>query len=211
MSGILAIWNDCAPGREAAYEEWYQDEHLSERLGVSGFRVGRRYAAVVAARQFLTTYEVEHPEALTSAEYRKRLANPTERTDAIMRGGLTNMCRTVCERSDVRGAIRGGVALTVALTEPDPLMRLRGVAGKYPMSVELAHSEIWLAAEAENRKPSTEEALRGRDDKISGCLTMEFLRHEPALRVADDIRRAFSGAEIGVYRLMCCLRNEDLV
>ena len=22
MSGILAIWNDCAPGREAAYEEW---------------------------------------------------------------------------------------------------------------------------------------------------------------------------------------------
>ena len=28
MGGILAIWNDCTSGHEAAYEEWYQDEHL---------------------------------------------------------------------------------------------------------------------------------------------------------------------------------------
>jgi hypothetical protein len=121
------------------------------------------------------------------------------------------MCRTVCERREIRGAMRGGVAVTVALTERDPLIRLRDLAEKNPLSIELAHSEIWLAAEAENTKPSTEEALRGRDDEISGCLTMEFLRHEPALRAVDDIRRALSGAEIGVYRLMCCLGKSDLV
>ena len=85
MNGILAIWNDCARGREASYEEWYQDEHLIERLSVNGFHVGRRYEAVAAKRQFLTTYEVETPEVLGSAEYRERLAQPTERTSAIMR------------------------------------------------------------------------------------------------------------------------------
>ncbi|OAE99626.1 hypothetical protein AYJ54_32530 [Bradyrhizobium centrolobii] len=211
MSGILTIWNDCARGREATYEEWYQDEHLIERLSVSGFRVGRRYEAVVATRQFLTTYEVERPDVLASAEYRGRLAHPTERTAAIMRDGFSNMCRTVCERREIRGAIRGNVALTVALTEPDPLARLHDVAEKHPLSIELAHSEIWLATEAKKAKLSTEEALRGRDAKISGCLALEFLRHEPALRSADGIRRAHPGAEIGVYRLMCSLRKEDLV
>ena len=45
MSGILAVWNDCARGREASYEEWYQQEHLIERVRVSGFLVGRRHEA----------------------------------------------------------------------------------------------------------------------------------------------------------------------
>ncbi len=31
--GVLALWNDCAPGQESAYEHWYQTEHLFERVG----------------------------------------------------------------------------------------------------------------------------------------------------------------------------------
>jgi hypothetical protein len=210
MRGILAIWNDCARGREPAYEEWYQDEHLIERLAVSGFCVGRRYEAIVAARQFLTTYEVERPGVLTSAEYLERLAHPTERTTAIMRSGFSNMCRTVCERHSVLGAIRGGVAVTLALSEPNPLVRLSNAAENHALGIELAHSEIWISAEKEQGKVSAEEQLRGRDRKISGCLALEFLRQEPALRAADDLRRACLGAEVGVYRLLCTLRREDL-
>jgi hypothetical protein len=210
MRGILAIWNDCARGREAAYEEWYQDEHLIERLSVGGFCIGRRYEAIVAARQFLTTYEVERPEVLTSAEYLERLAHPTERTAAIMRSGFSNMCRTVCERRSIQGAIRGGVAVTLALTEPNPLARLSNEAEKYALGIELAHSEIWISAEEEEANISAEERMRGRDSKISGCLALEFLRHEPALRAADNMRRAYVGAEIGVYRLLCSLRRKDL-
>jgi hypothetical protein len=136
MRGILAIRNDCARGLAATYEEWYQDEHLIERLCVSGFCVGRRYEAVVATRQFLTTYEMER------LEYLERPAHPTERTAAIMQSGFSNACRTVCERRR--------------------------------------------------------------------CLALEFLRHEPALRAADNMRRAYVDAEIGVYRLPCSLRTEDL-
>lgn len=211
VRGILAIWNDCARGREAAYEEWYQDEHLMERLCVSGFCVGRRYDAIVAARQFLTTYEVERPEVLTSVEYLERLAHPTDRTAAIMQSGFSNACRTVCERRCIQGAIRGGVAVTIALTGPNPLARLSNAAERHhPVGIELAHSEIWISVEKEEINVSAEEHLRGRDSKISGCLALEFLRHEPALRAADNIRRAFVDAEIGVYRLLCALRKEDL-
>jgi hypothetical protein len=209
MRGILAIWNDCARGREAAYEEWYQDEHLIERLSVSGFCIGRRYEAIAATRQFLTTYEVEHPEVLASAQYLERLAHPTERTAAIMQSGFADMSRTVCERRSVQGAIRGAVAVTVALAEPNPLARLSNVAEKHLLGIE-SHSEIWISAEKKQINVSAEEQLRGRDSKISGCLELEFLRHEPALRAADSMRRAYVDAEIGVYRLLCSLRREDL-
>lgn len=40
--GILAIWNDVAPGRDADFNEWFQSEHLAERLAVPGFLFGRR-------------------------------------------------------------------------------------------------------------------------------------------------------------------------
>jgi hypothetical protein len=210
MSGILAIWNDCARGRETAYEEWYQDEHLMERLSVTGFCVGRRYEAIVSARQYLTTYEVESPAVLASAEYLERLAHPTERTAALMRSGFSNGCRTVCERRSIQGAIRGGVAVTLALTEPNPLARLSNAAEKHALSIELAHSEIWISAEKEETNVSAEEQMRGRDSKISGCLALEFLRHESALRAADNMRRAYVDAEIGVYRLLCSLRRKDL-
>ena len=43
--GILAAWNDCAPEGLAEYEHWYA-HHLAERVGVPGFREGRRYEAV---------------------------------------------------------------------------------------------------------------------------------------------------------------------
>jgi heme-degrading monooxygenase HmoA len=35
--GVLAIFNNVAPGREAEFEEWFQHEHLAERLAVPGF------------------------------------------------------------------------------------------------------------------------------------------------------------------------------
>ena len=35
--GILAIFNNVAPGREAEFEAWFQHEHLAERIAVPGF------------------------------------------------------------------------------------------------------------------------------------------------------------------------------
>ena len=33
--GILAIWNDVAPGRDADFNNWFQGEHLEERRVIS--------------------------------------------------------------------------------------------------------------------------------------------------------------------------------
>src|SRR5436309_2967271 len=54
--GILAIFNNVAPGREADFEEWFQHEHLEERLRVPGFLIGRRHEAIVGQPRYFNFY-----------------------------------------------------------------------------------------------------------------------------------------------------------
>ena len=97
MPGILAIWNDIEPEGYEHFERWYNREHLQERVGVSGFRFGRRYEAVSGGdRRFFAFYEVDSPEVLTSPAYMQRLENPTPWTQKSMTS-FRNMVRTVCD------------------------------------------------------------------------------------------------------------------
>jgi hypothetical protein len=50
LPGILAIFNNVALGREAEFEEWFQHEHLAERIAVPGFLIGRRHEAISGSR-----------------------------------------------------------------------------------------------------------------------------------------------------------------
>ncbi|MGD8477411.1 MAG: hypothetical protein PVI98_09690, partial [Burkholderiales bacterium] len=64
--GVLAIWNDCLPEVEKQYEDWYMHQHLPERVGVPGFRIGRRYQALAAEPRYFTYYDTDTPEVLWS-------------------------------------------------------------------------------------------------------------------------------------------------
>ena len=97
--GILAIFNDCRAGREAEFEEWFQGEHLLERLAVPGFLYGRRHQAISGSCGYFNFYLVESPAVLTSKPYLERLDNPTPMTKKIMSEIFINMNRTVCRRT----------------------------------------------------------------------------------------------------------------
>ena len=111
-TGILALWNDCAKGKEALYERWYQTEHLAERLAIPGILRGRRYRAVDAIHGYFTYYETETPEILISTPYREILNNPPPLTQKIMAGTLINMRRTICCVVARSGDYRGAWAVT---------------------------------------------------------------------------------------------------
>lgn len=209
MTGILAIWNDCVEGHEDAYESWYQDEHLYERVGLQGFLSGSRYEAIDAPRQFLTTYEVESPAVLKSKTYLERLDNPTERTARIMSGPFINMCRTVCLRRKSEGGIRGSIALTAmvfATEHQSELERLHHLASTMP---KVVHFEDWVAA-GETQPVRREEQIRGGDQQIAACAVFEFLRPEDGMNAIKMLRSAFPASETGLYRHLCTLRKEDL-
>jgi hypothetical protein len=104
----LLICNDLAPGRRALFDDWYQHEHLAERLGVAGFRTARRYGAIDASHPWAALYELDHIGVLSSEAYRSRLSSPTTRTRAVM-PLFRRMVRSGLEVAVDRGRGVGGV------------------------------------------------------------------------------------------------------
>jgi hypothetical protein len=56
---------------------------------------------------------------------------------------------------------------------------------------------------------SMEEKLRGGDKKIKGCLMVDTLRQSDAEAMGARLSRQFSGAEVGVFRVLCQLGRGD--
>lgn len=199
MTGILALWNDRHPERADAYEAWYAEEHLPERLGLPGFLRGRRYQAVEGAPAFFTYYETETPDVLTSPVYLERVENPTPRTREIMTGTFTNMSRTVCRVAQSYGVLRGAWAAVASFdTVPaDPSELLRELAA----DPQTARAEMWLATDDAAGSDTTESRLRGGDTRIGACLFVETLREAPARTALARLSRPSASA--GLYQLLC--------
>jgi|SRR6185437_4902578 len=202
--GILAIWNDVNPGREADFDRWFQTEHLVERLGVPGFLYGRRHEAISGANRYFNLYVVEGPEVLTSKAYLERLDNPTPMTRMIMSEVFINMNRTICRRVARRGDFRGSYAVTVRFNEAADEAALAALMDDLVRDPAIASAELWVAAEA-GGPVSMEEKLRGGDRKIKACLMIDTLRQQPAEALGARMAKDFPQAEVGVYRVLCQL------
>ena len=208
--GILAIFNDCRPGREAEFEAWFQGEHLIERLAVPGFVFGRRHKAIAGAPGYFNFYMVETPEVLTSKPYLERLDNPTPMTRTIMSEVFINMNRTVCRRTTRRGSFRGAFTVTARFNQTPDATALAGALEKICADTAVAGGEIWLALDAAAMPVSTEEKLRGGDKKIAGALMIDTLYEEGARAVGAQLAKQFPQADIGIFRVLCHIGRSDL-
>ena len=77
-AGLLYVEVDCPPELESEFHAWYNLEHIPERLKISGFVTGRRYAALEGSPRWLATYELTAVDVLDSAEYRQWLGGPLQ-------------------------------------------------------------------------------------------------------------------------------------
>ena len=50
---VVAIWNGIAPEGRTEFYEWHNREHMPERVGIPGFRRGRRYIAKYGTPEYL--------------------------------------------------------------------------------------------------------------------------------------------------------------
>jgi hypothetical protein len=199
--GILAIWNDVAPGREAEFDAWFQGEHLAERLAVPGFLYGRRHEAISGTSRYCNFYVTEGPEVLTSSAYRARLDDPTPMTRTIMAQVFRNMCRTVCRRIARRGLFRGAYAVTVRFDMPPDERALLPRLDTRAADASAPAAELWIAADS--GPPAEEERLRGGDRKIGGCLMIDTLRQGSAETLGARMQQDFPAADVGVFRVLC--------
>ncbi len=95
-TGLMAFRGDVEADYVAEFRQWHNCEHVPERVGIPGFRVGRRYRGIGAAPMFFMTYETEDPGVLSGAPYLTRLNDPTpwtRKSVARLRNGVRTIYR----------------------------------------------------------------------------------------------------------------------
>lgn len=117
-TGMLMTSMDIDPVHEQEFNQWYDREHLAERVAIEGFLEARRYVAVNAAPKYLGLYSTETFDVLNSDAYRKALANQTAWSLTNI-GRFKNMLRSVARITVSRGQGRGAALGLVRIRPPE--------------------------------------------------------------------------------------------
>src|SRR6476620_12117956 len=147
LPGVLAIFNNVAPGREAELEGWFQHEHLAERIAIPGFLFGRRHEAISGQPRYFNFYVTQSVQVLKSAAYLARLDAPTPMTRTVMSEIFKDMIRTVCHRSFRFGAMRGTGVVTVRFGERPAETTLKAAIERLMRDKAVACGEVWRDAD----------------------------------------------------------------
>ena len=211
-AGILAVFNDCTPEGYQHFERWYIREHLQERVGVPGFRFGRRYELVGGGdRRFFAFYEVENPDVLSSPAYLERLNAPTAWTQETMRVAFRNSVRTVCDLRHAAGDLIGAHATVLrADGVMAPTEKARELVVSMAGETGIARVQVWTASAKQTPSDTAEMKSRAKDRLAAGVFVVECVRRQDAEEVAARLTAApppalgISGASaVGVYALLC--------
>jgi len=167
--GILLGMNNVEPSAEAEFNRWYQQQHLSERLAVPGFKTVKRYRALEAAQKYLVVYECESVEVLQSEAYQERLAQPTPWTQTIM-PSFRDTSRTALREDWVLG---NGTGSVIALLHCMPMEGQHAQALNFlsqRLGPELMANDsilrvaLWRADNSATGEATAEMSLRGAPD-----------------------------------------------
>ena len=111
---VVAIWNGIAPEARAQFYDWHTNEHMPERVGIPGFRRGRRYIAADADTipEFFTLYETDTMQVLQGSDYGNRLNDPTPGTKATT-AQFRDTARALSRVVVSHGPGMGGMLLTI--------------------------------------------------------------------------------------------------
>lgn len=78
--GMLITLMNVDPAEEVDFNDWYDKEHLIERVSIEGFTEARRYIAVNGRPKYLNLYTTRTFDVLSSPQYKKALQHQTARS-----------------------------------------------------------------------------------------------------------------------------------
>jgi hypothetical protein len=190
--GAVAIWHDLLPEAKDEFYEWHNREHMPERVGIAGFRRGRRFAAVHGEPEFFVLYETDSAEVLSGQDYLNRLNAPSAWTRQVV-PSFRNVARSIFRVNFTDGGGSGGVMLTTrfdidaahrkgaieALTTRvlPPLVYRRGIAGVH----------LLLADETTSKVETAESKVRADETQIPMWAILVEGGSVPDVRAAGDV------------------------
>jgi hypothetical protein len=206
--GVIAIWNGIAEEGRSEFYDWHLHEHMPERVGIPGFRRGRRYRALDKNThpEFFTLYEVEAFEVLQGQDYLNRLNAPTpwtKRVTANFKDTSRGLARVLASSGPGPGGVMASVRFGVSERHSENVGA--GLIRLVPELVTLSRITGVHLCRADNEASGTKTAeSRDRTDiqappnwfvLIEAC-TPEAL-DEPIRRVIATT--GLEGAQVGRY------------
>ena len=200
--GIVAIRHDIVQEGQPEFYEWHNREHMPERMGIPGFRRGRRYIAVKGSPQFFCFYEGDDLGVVAGPEYLQRLNNPSEWTRRMM-PYFRNMSRSVCNLRYSEGPGEGGFIATLRFSasnkSEDELLETTlpeignasGVVGVHFCVADGAASNI----------PTVEKTFRKSTDICAPYTIMIEGNSARFVQSASETILGDLSGELGVYQL----------
>jgi hypothetical protein len=119
--GMLVVYTDVKPRDERDFNEWYNREHIDERVNLPGFHRARRYVAPRGTPRYVATYECNTVNDLATPGYLAVLAAQTPWSNSVMARFIHFHRLTLRIQIDMMHGV-GGALTTIRFT-PDPARR----------------------------------------------------------------------------------------
>lgn len=218
---VMAVWGDAEASVEAEFNEWYHRQHVPERVGMPGFRAGRRYRRADRGRhRYLAVYDVEALACFDDPVYRHTLDNPTDWTRRMM-PGFRNFVRATCRVRLVAGEVAGGWIATVrydpGAERREPLARWVGGEVLHDLRdrAGITRVQLWEADLGRSLTATGEQSMRtGPDGRAPFTAVIEGTDRavvEAALAesgiAAGLVARGAGDVASGVYQMMFALNR----
>ena len=213
--------NDINPVVESEFNEWYQTEHVRQRMQIPGFLSARRYRALGDSQAYMALYSCTEAAVLEQPAYKDILVEPTPLTKKMM-PHFRNMVRSACDETWSAGAGLGGEAVVLRCAPiPGQEQVARDFIAQtlYPQFVQancLVRLALWEASVSAGAAPSPEESRRGAPDQRVNWVvffeaydltTCENLLKQPAIQRALEQHGLIVQAQSS-YRLISTFESE---
>jgi len=203
--GAMTMWHQVKPGMAADHDEWHSHEHIPERIGLPGFRRGRRCRSADGESGWFIMYEVDDLAVLSSPAYLARLNDSSAWSCRII-PGLEDMNRTVSTVRCSHGTGVGAFLVTIRFAPEDvadaerfaehcrqgfvDLTRAKGVVGAHLLEGDRTVRHLRTREKSLREEPDTVSdwiaLMEGYDRELLDAACDDWLNNA---RVAGKLRR----------------------
>ncbi len=156
---MLVVYAETKPSHERDLNEWYNREHIDERISLPGFHRARRYVALKGTPKYLATYECDSVGDLATPAYLARLAQQTPWSDRVTGRFIRFNRLTLVIKVDLTHGV-GGLLATVRFTPASGLRSALVQWMRATLKAVIARPGVVGAAAGENDVDTANAPLR---------------------------------------------------
>ncbi len=183
LKGLLVVWTDIPASVEHEFNEWYNREHMRDRIiGVPGFIRGRRFVSRGDGPKYLATYEAHRIEVMASQPYCALLRDPdptSRRFIPLFQNTFKGICDVTVEAGEAEGAAMAVLRINRTGSDSSALCQWM----KETLIPQLMRQHGVVAARYAEKNPEVLAAgtaghLRPTDTYIDAMLMIEAVSHD---------------------------------